>query len=159
MKQVIAFCIFILTTFALSADEEDRVMTISNQCIINPDGIVSMQFSDNTDTALRTIKDDDIKAITDILNTAKYDDENNNGRMFKMTAPHLKIVIRYSDDSEVKIQLWDALMYVNKTWYKLDIRAIKEILIARRYVCRKEYLLTLFFFKYCISSGKRTVGR
>jgi hypothetical protein len=136
MKQVIAFYIFIFITFALSADEEDRVMTISKQCIINPDGIVSMQFSDNTDTALRTIKDDDIKAITDILNTAKYDDENNNGRMFKMTAPHLKIVIRYSDDSEVKIQLWDALMYVNKTWYKLDIRAIKEILIARRYVCR-----------------------
>ena len=136
MKQVIAFYIFIFITFALSADEEDRVMTIPKQCIINPDGIVSMQFSDNTDTALRTIKDDDIKAITDILNTAKYDDENNNGRMFKMTAPHLKIVIRYSDDSEVKIQLWDALMYVNKTWYKLDIRAIKEILIARRYVCR-----------------------
>ena len=136
MKQVIAFYIFIFITFALSADEEDRVMIISKQCIINPDGIVSMQFSDNTDTALRTIKDDDIKAITDILNTAKYDDENNNGRMFKMTAPHLKIVIRYSDDSEVKIQLWDALMYVNKTWYKLDIRAIKEILIARRYVCR-----------------------
>lgn len=136
MKQVIAFYIFIFITFALSVDEEDRVMTISKQCIINPDGIVSMQFSDNTDTALRTIKDDDIKAITDILNTAKYDDENNNGRMFKMTAPHLKIVIRYSDDSEVKIQLWDALMYVNKTWYKLDIRAIKEILIARRYVCR-----------------------
>ena len=136
MKQVIAFYIFIFITFALSADEEDRVMTISKQCIINPDGIVSMQFSDNTDTAFRTIKDDDIKAITDILNTAKYDDENNNGRMFKMTAPHLKIVIRYSDDSEVKIQLWDALMYVNKTWYKLDIRAIKEILIARRYVCR-----------------------
>ena len=136
MKQVIAFYIFIFITFALSADEEDRVMTISKQCIINPDGIVSMQFSDNTDTALRTIKDDDVKAITDILNTAKYDDENNNGRMFKMTAPHLKIVIRYSDDSEVKIQLWDALMYVNKTWYKLDIRAIKEILIARRYVCR-----------------------
>ena len=136
MKQVIAFYIFIFITFALSADEEDRVMTISKQCIINPDGIVSMQFSDNTDTALRTIKDDDIKAITDILHTAKYDDENNNGRMFKMTAPHLKIVIRYSDDSEVKIQLWDALMYVNKTWYKLDIRAIKEILIARRYVCR-----------------------
>ena len=136
MKHVIAFYIFIFITFALSADVEDRVMTISKQCIINPDGIVSMQFSDNTDTALRTIKDDDIKAITDILNTAKYDDENNNGRMFKMTAPHLKIVIRYSDDSEVKIQLWDALMYVNKTWYKLDIRAIKEILIARRYVCR-----------------------
>ena len=136
LQQVIAFYIFIFITFALSADEEDRVMNISKQCIINPDGIVSMQFSDNTDTALRTIKDDDIKAITDILNTAKYDDENNNGRMFKMTAPHLKIVIRYSDDSEVKIQLWDALMYVNKTWYKLDIRAIKEILIARRYVCR-----------------------
>ena len=131
MKQVIAFYIFIFITFALSADEEDRVMTISKQCIINPDGIVSMQFSDNTDTALRTIKDDDIKAITDILNTAKYDDENNNGRMFKMTAPHLKIVIRYSDDSEVKIQLWDALMYVNKTWYKLDIRAIKEILYGK----------------------------
>ena len=136
MKQVIAFYIFIFITFTLSADEEDRVMTISKQCIINPDGIVSMQFSDNTDTALRTIKDNDIKAITDILNTAKYDDESNDGKMFKMTAPHLKIVIRYSDDSEVKIQLWDALMYVNKTWYKLDIRAIKEILIARRYVCR-----------------------
>ena len=131
MKQVIAFCIFILTTFTLSADEEDRVMTISKQCIINPDGIVSMQFSDNTDTALRTIKHDDIKAITDILNTAKYDDERNDGKMFKMTAPHLRIVIRYSDDSEVKIQLWDALMYVNKTWYKLDIRAIKEILYGK----------------------------
>ena len=136
MKQVITFYIFIFITFTLSADKEDRVMTISKQCIINPDGIVSMQFSDNTDTALRTIKDNDIKAITDILNTAKYDDESNDGKMFKMTAPHLKIVIRYSDDSEVKIQLWDALMYVNKTWYKLDIRAIKEILIARRYVCR-----------------------
>ena len=131
MKQVIAFCIFILTSFTLSADEEDRVMTISKQCIINPDGIVSMQFSDNTDTVLRTIKHDDIKTITDILNTAKYDDEGNDGKMFKMTAPYLRIEIRYSDDSEVKIQLWDALMYVNKTWYKLDIRAIKEILYGK----------------------------
>ena len=131
MKQVIVFSMFILITLTLSADEEDRVMTISKQCIINPDGIVSMQFSDNTDTALRTIKHYDIKAITDILNTAKYDDERNDGKMFKMTAPHLRIVIRYSDDSEVKIQLWDALMYVNKTWYKLDIRAIKEILYGK----------------------------
>ena len=131
MKQVIAFCIFILTTFTLSADEEDRVMTISKQRIINPDGIVSMQFSDNTDTVLRTIKHDDIKAITDILNTAKYDDESNDGKMFKMTAPHLRIVIRYRDDSEVNIQLWDALMYVNKTWCKLDMRAIKEILYGK----------------------------
>ena len=90
-----------------------------------------MQFSDNTDTALRTITHDDIKAITDILNTAKYDDESNDGKMFKMTAPQLRIVIRYSDDSEVEIQLWDALMYVNKTWYKLDIRAIKEILASK----------------------------
>ena len=131
MKQVIAFYIFIFITFALSADEEDRVMTISKQCIINPDGIVSMQFSDNKDTVLRTIKHDDIKAIMDILNTAKYDDESNDGKRFKMTAPQLRIVIRYSDDSEVKIQLWDALMYVNKTWYKLDIRAIKEILYGK----------------------------
>ena len=128
MKQVIVFSMFILITLTLSADEEDRVMTISKRCIINPDGIVSMQFSGNTDIALRTIKHDDIKAITDILNTAKYDDESNDGKMFKMTAPHLRIVIRYSDDSEVKIQLWDALMYVNKTWYKIDIRATKEIL-------------------------------
>ena len=51
--------------------------------------------------------------------------------MFKMTTPYLRIVIRYSDDSEVEIQLWDALMYVNKTWYKLDIRAIKEILASK----------------------------
>ena len=131
MKQVIAFCIFILTTFALSADGKDSFMTIPKQCIINPDGIVSMQFDDNTDTALRTIKDDDIKAITDILNNAKYDDESNDGKMFKMTAPHLRIEIRYSDDSEVKIQLWDKLMYVNKMWYQIDIRAIKEILIVR----------------------------
>jgi len=122
---------FILITFALSADEEDRVMTILKQCIINPDGIVSMQFSDNTNTALRTIKHDDIKAITDILNTAKYDDESNDVKMFKMTAPQLRIVIRYSDDSKVEIQLWDALMYVNKTWYKIDIRAMKEILYAK----------------------------
>ncbi|UTC58379.1 hypothetical protein ABK01_08975 [Treponema sp. OMZ 305] len=131
MKQVIAFCIFIFITFALSVDGKDGFMTISKQCIISPDEIVSMQFSDNTDTALRTIKDDDIKAITDILNTAKYDDERNDGKMFKMTAPQLRIVIRYSDDSEVKIQLWDALMYVNKTWYKIDIRAIKEILYGK----------------------------
>lgn len=46
-------------------------MTILKQCIITPDGIVSMPFSDNTDTALRTIMHDDIKAITDILNTAE----------------------------------------------------------------------------------------
>ena len=131
MKQVIAFCIFIFITFALSADGKDSFMTISKQCIISPDEIVSMQFSDNTDTALRTIKHDDIKAITDILNTAKYDDESNDGKMFKMTAPHLRIVIRYSDDRKIKIQLWDALMYVNKTWYKLDIRAIKEILASK----------------------------
>ena len=131
MKQVIAFCIFIFITFALSADGKDSFMTISKQCIINPDSIVSMQFSDNTDTALRTIKHDDIKAITDILNTAKYDDERNDGKMFKMTAPYLRTVIRYSDDRKIKIQLWDALMYVNKTWYKLDIRAIKEILYGK----------------------------
>ena len=90
-----------------------------------------MQFSDNTDTALLTITHDNIKAITDILNTAKYDDESNDGKMFKMTAPHLIVEIRYSDDSKVRIQLWDALMYVNKTWYKLDIRAIKEILASK----------------------------
>ena len=131
MKQVIAFSMFIFISFALSADRKNSFMTILKQCIINPDGIVSMQFSDNTDTALRTIKDDDIKAIADILNTAKYDDESNDGKMFKMTAPHLRIVIRYSDDSELKIQLWDALMYVNKTWYKIDIRAIKEILYGK----------------------------
>ena len=131
MKQVIAFSMFIFISFALSADRKDSFMTILKQCIINPDGIVSMQFSDNTDTALRTIKHDDIKAITDILNTAKYDDESNDGKMFKMTAPQLRIVIRYSDDSEIKIQLWDALMYVNKTWYKIDIRAIKEILYGK----------------------------
>ena len=93
MKQVIAFSMFIFISFALSADGKDGFMTISKQCIINPDEIVSMQFSDNTDTALRTIKHDDIKAITDILNTAKYDDERNDGKMFKMTAPHLRIVI------------------------------------------------------------------
>ena len=90
-----------------------------------------MQFFDNTDTALRTIKHDDIKTITDILNTAKYDDERNDGKMFKMTAPHLRIVIRYSDNSEVNIKLWYALMYVNKTWHKIDIRAIKEILYGK----------------------------
>ena len=44
MKQVIAFCIFIFITFTLSADEEDRVMTISKQCIINPDKIVSIEL-------------------------------------------------------------------------------------------------------------------
>ena len=131
MKQVIAFSMFIFISFALSADRKDSFMTILKQCIINPDGIVSMQFSDNTDTALRTIKHDDIKAITDILNTAKYDDERNDGKMFKMTAPQLRIVIRYSDNSEVNIKLWYALMYVNKTWYKIDIRAIKEILYGK----------------------------
>ncbi|TWI76579.1 hypothetical protein JM98_01669 [Treponema putidum] len=44
MKQIIAFCIFILTTFTLSADEEDRVMTISKQYIISPDKIVSIEL-------------------------------------------------------------------------------------------------------------------
>ena len=31
----------------------------------------------------------------------------------------------------MSIQLWDALMYVNKTWHKIDIRAIKEILYGK----------------------------
>ena len=131
MKQVIAFSMFIFITVALSADGKDGFMTISKQCIISPDEIVSRQFSDNTDTALRTIKHDDIKAITDILNTAKYDDESNDGKMFKMTTPHLRIVIRYSDNTKLKIQSRDELMYVNKNWYKIDIRAIKEILYGK----------------------------
>lgn len=112
-------------------------MSISNQCIINPDGIVSMQFSDNTDTALQAIKNNDIKAITDILNTAKYDDEMNDGRLFKKIAAHLIIEILYSDDSEVTIQLWDDnTMYVNQIWYRLNVRAVKEIL-ASKYKLKK----------------------
>lgn len=136
MKQVIAFCIFILITFVLYG-EKDKLMSISNQCIINPDGIVSMQFSDNTDTALQAIKNNDIKAITDILNTAKYDDEMNDGRLFKKIAAHLIIEILYSDDSEVTIQLWDDnTMYVNQIWYRLNVRAVKEIL-ASKYKLKK----------------------
>ena len=65
--------------------------------------------------------------------------------MFKMTAPHLIVEIRYSDDSKVIIQLWDALMYVNKTWHKLDIRTIKEILIVRSYKMNGEEFVKLCY--------------
>lgn len=47
--------------------------------------------------------------------------------MIKMVAPSFVIDIQYKDNDEVNIQLWDNIMYVNQTWYQLDIKNIKRM--------------------------------
>ncbi len=127
MKQIIIFCISILITFPLSACERDKSIRILEYYIINPDRIMLVQFFNNTDGNQYKVMNDDIKTIIDILNTAQYDNERNDGRMFKMEVPSFEIEVQYSDDSEVNVKLWDNTMYVNQTWYQLDIKNIKEI--------------------------------
>lgn len=120
MKRLRLSCILIWIVFLLSGCGKERPASSSEQRLINPDGIASVRFSGSSDGAPCTAAQEDIGAIVDILNTARYDDERNDGRMFKMEAPSLTITIRYDGGEEVTVQLWDQLMYVDRTWYQLD---------------------------------------
>ena len=48
-----------------------------NNNIINPNNIISIQFSDKIKTGRQEIKNKDIKLIVNILNIAKYDSDFN----------------------------------------------------------------------------------
>lgn len=127
MKKIIMFCISVLILFPLFACEKDMSEGTSKQYVINSDGIMSVGFSAHSDGKLHEVLNDDINTIIAILNSAQYDNESNDGKMFKMEAASFEIEIQYIDDEEVNVKLWDNIMYVNQTWYKLDIKNIKEI--------------------------------
>lgn len=96
--------------------------------IINPNNISSIQFSDRIKTDRQEIKNNDIKLIVDILNTAKYDNDFNDGKSIKMLENSLTIWIKYNDNTEVTVQLWDDRIKVNGVWYLLNINKIKKVI-------------------------------
>lgn len=55
-----------------------------NNNIINPNNIISIQFSDKIKTGRQEIKNKDIKLIVNILNIAKYDSDFNDEKSIKM---------------------------------------------------------------------------
>lgn len=128
MKQIILCCLSVLIGFTSIACESNKSMSILEQYIINPDGIVSVQFYDKEATVLYKVPTDDIKEIINILNTSKYDKERNDGRMFKMAVPSFDIDIQYSDGRKANVKLWDNIMYADKIWYQLDVKNMKAIL-------------------------------
>ena len=127
MKQIILCCLSALIGFTSIACERNKSMSILKQYIVNPDGIVSVQFYDKEATVLYKVSTDDIKEIINILNTAKNNKERNDDKMFKMAIPSFDIDIQYSDGHKVNVKLWDNIMYVERIWYQLDIKSIKEI--------------------------------
>ena len=96
--------------------------------IINPNNIISIQFTDRIKTDRQEIKNNDVKSIVDILNTAKYDKDFNDGKSIKMLENSLTIWIKYSDNTEVTVQLWDDRIKVNGVWYLLNINKIKKVI-------------------------------
>ena len=96
--------------------------------IINPNNIISIQFSDRIKTDRQEIKNKDIKLIVNILNTAKYDSDFNDGKSIKIIENSLTLWIKYSDNAEVTVQLWDNRIKVNGIWYLLNINEIKKII-------------------------------
>ena len=86
--------------------------------IINPNNIISIQFSDKIKTGRQEIKNKDIKLIVNILNIAKYDRVLNS----------LTIWIKYKDNTEVTVKLWDDRIKVNGIWYLLNINKIKKVI-------------------------------
>lgn len=96
--------------------------------IINPNNIISIQFSDKIKTDRQEIKNKDIKSIVNILNTAKYDSDFNDGKSIKIIENSLTLWIKYSDNAEVTVQLWDNRIKVNGIWYLLNINEIKKII-------------------------------
>lgn len=97
--------------------------------IIKPDKIQSIQILDEMGNIIKEIDGEaGIKQLTDILNRAAYDDDMNDGRMFKMKAAERTIKIIYRDDSRICVQLWDNLMRINQIWYRLNTKQLEEIL-------------------------------
>ena len=96
--------------------------------IINPNNIISIQFSDKIKTVRQEIKNKDIKLIVNILNTAKYDSDFNDGKSIKIIENSLTLWIKYSDNTEVTVKLWDDRIKVNGIWYLLNINEIKKII-------------------------------
>ena len=96
--------------------------------IINSNNIISIQFTDRIKTDRQEIKNNDVKLIVDILNTAKYDNDFNDGKSIKMLENSLTIWIKYSDNTEVTVQLWDDRIKVNGIWYLLNINKIKKVI-------------------------------
>lgn len=96
--------------------------------IINPNNIISIQFTDRIKTDRQEIKNNDVKSIVDILNTAKYDNDFNDGKSIKMLENSLTIWIKYNDNTEVTVQLWDDRIKVNGIWYLLNINKIKKVI-------------------------------
>ena len=90
--------------------------------------IISIQFSDKIKTVRQEIKNKDIKSIVNILNTAKYDSDFNDGKSIKIIENSLTLWIKYSDNAEVTVQLWDNRIKVNGIWYLLNINEIKKII-------------------------------
>ena len=99
-----------------------------NNNIINPNNIISIQFSDRIKTDRQEIKNKDIKLIVNILNTAKYDSDFNDGKSIKIIENSLTLWIKYSDNTEVTVQFWNDRIKVNGIWYLLNINKIKKII-------------------------------
>ena len=96
--------------------------------IINPNNIISIQFSNKIKTDRQEIKNKDIKLIVNILNTAKYDSDFNDGKSIKIIENSLTLWIKYSDNAEVTVQFWDDRIKVNGIWYLLNINKIKKVI-------------------------------
>ena len=96
--------------------------------IINPNNIISIQFSDRIKTDRQEIKNKDIKLIVNILNTAKYDSDFNDGKSIKIIENSLTLWIKYGDNTEVTVQFWDDRIKVNGIWYLLNINKIKKVI-------------------------------
>ena len=105
-----------------------RLVYHKSNNIINPNNIISIQFSNKIKTDRQEIKNKDIKLIVSILNTAKYDSDFNDGKSIKMIENSLSLWIKYSDNTEVTVQFWDDRIKVNGIWYLLDINKIKKII-------------------------------
>ena len=96
--------------------------------IINPNNIISIQFSDKIKTGRQEIKNKDIKLIVNILNIAKYDSDFNDRKSIKIIENSLTIWIKYKDNTEVTVKLWDDRIKVNVIWYLLNINKIKKVI-------------------------------
>ncbi|OHU82489.1 hypothetical protein BKN39_05020 [Fusobacterium nucleatum] len=96
--------------------------------IINPNNIISIQFSDKIKTGRQEIKNKDIKLIVNILNIAKYDSDFNDRKSIKIIENSLTLWIKYSDNTEVTVKLWDDRIKVNGIWYLLNINKIKKVI-------------------------------
>ena len=96
--------------------------------IINPNNIISIQFSDKIKTGRQEIKNKDIKLIVNILNIAKYDSDFNDRKSIKIIENSLTIWIKYKDNTEVTVKLWDDRIKVNGIWYLLNINKIKKVI-------------------------------